>query len=789
MRGLGLRVNNELVQRDQFSFIPRQGAATVSGSSEFSQFIHDQNGPGMPRYSTRFIYPSLVFALVAGALLLRYSDPFFVRALRLIAFDNFQRLDPEPYNPKLPVRIVDIDEKSLSMFGQWPWPRTTVRDLLLGLASKGAAVVAFDVLFSEPDRTSLEAIVKQLPAREASVITTLMEGRPSNDELLAAALKDTPSVLSVALGEGTGTTLQAKAGFAFGGDDPRPFLLAFNGVSQNLPELEDAARGIGSINWVADRDQIVRRVTLMFRLDQTFVPSLAAEALRVAQGASTYVLKASNASGETAFGQASGLNHIRIGDVEVPTDGEGAVYIKFRHFTKEAYIPAWKILAGEVSQEEIEGRIILVGTSAHGLLDLRATPIDAAVPGIDIHAQVVERLLTGEFLERPDYALALEQFVILALGLMLAFALPRVSANTSAAIGFLTIALVLIGGWAAFRFGNVLLDPSYPALMLGCMTAIITFYTYHSAEAQRSQIRNAFGQYLAPALVEQLAQFPEKLVLGGEEREITILFSDVRDFTGISEVYKDDPQGLTSLMNRLLNPLTNTIVEHQGTIDKYIGDAVMAFWNAPLDVPNHELNACAAALAMIDRLEVLNREREEEAKTAAQPFLPFRIGIGLNTGRCVVGNLGSDLRFSYSVLGDPVNVASRLEGQTKFYRVPIIIGSRTASKAKEKFAILELDLVAVKGKTEPENIYALLGGEEMANDIHFQDLRKLYSTMMYCYRSRDWEGALEAIELCQSTENNFGLTDLFDLYRTRIQAFRESAPPADWAGIFVAETK
>jgi adenylate cyclase len=192
---------------------------------------------------------------------------------------------------------------------------------------------------------------------------------------------------------------------------------------------------------------------------------------------------------------------------------------------------------------------------------------------------------------------------------------------------------------------------------------------------------------------------------------------------------------------------------------------------------------------MIDCVEVLNRERREEATSAGQPFLPFRIGIGINTGRCVVGNLGSDLRFNYSVLGDPVNVASRLEGQTKYYDVPIIIGSRTAEKAKEQFALLELDLIAVKGKTEPQTIYALLGRDEIAGDIRFQELRKLYSTMLYCYRSRDWEGALEAIELCQSAELNFGLTGLFDLYRTRIQAFRESAPPEEWTGIFLAETK
>ena len=742
----------------------------------------------MKRRATRLIYIAFIFALIGGAVLLRYADPFFVNALRLIAFDNFQRIDPEPYDPKLPIRIVDIDEKSLSLIGQWPWPRTTVRDLLLGLTSKGAAAVAFDVLFAEPDRTSLESIVKRLPAAQADAISAAMAGQPSNDELFAAALKDTPSVLSVVLGDGADTTVQAKAGYAFAGDDPRPFLMGFKGASRNLPEFEDAARGIGAFNWVADRDQIVRRVALMFRLDQTFVPSLAAEALRIAQGANTYVLKASNASGETAFGQSTGLNHIRIGDVEVPTDAGGGVYLKFRHFTKAAYIPAWKVLAGEVSQEDIEGRIILVGTSAPGLLDLRATPVDAAVPGIDIHAQLLEHLLTGKFLERPDYALALEEFVIVVLGIMLAFFLPRVSAKTSAAIGFLTIALVLMGGWVAFQYWRVFIDPSYPALVLGSMTTIITFYTYHSVEAQRSQIRHAFGQYLSPALVEQLAQTPEKLVLGGEEREMTILMSDVRGFTSISESYKDDPQGLTSLMNRLLTPLTNTLISHEGTIDKYIGDAIMGFWNAPLSVPDHELKACAAALDMIDRLEALNRERQQEAHDG-RPFLPFRIGIGINTGRCVVGNLGSDLRFNYSVLGDPVNVAARLEGQTKFYGVPIIIGSRTGEKAKEKFAILEVDLITVKGKTEPQTIYALLGREEIANDAHFQELRKLWSTMLYCYRSRDWEGALEAIELCRSAEQNFGIAGLLDLFGTRIRAFRESAPPADWTGIFVAETK
>src|ERR1700757_1920221 len=316
----------------------------------------------MTRRYTHLIYIFLVAALIGGAIVLRYADPFFVRALRLVAFDYYQRLDPATYDPNLPVRIVDIDEKSLSMYGQWPWPRTTVRDLLLELASKRAAVVAFDVLFAEPDRTSVEAIVKQLPPREAIAVTAALAGQPSNDELFAAALKDSPSVLSVSLGEEGSTNFEAKAGFAFGGDDPRPFLLEFKGATHNLPELETAAHGIGAFNWVADRDQIVRRVALMFRLNETFVPALATEALRVAQGASTYLLKASNASGETAFGQSTGLNHIRIGDVEIATDASGAVFPRFRPYDSSGYIPAWKVLAGQVPGEVIDEKLFLLRT-------------------------------------------------------------------------------------------------------------------------------------------------------------------------------------------------------------------------------------------------------------------------------------------------------------------------------------------------------------------------------------------------------------------------------------------
>src|SRR6201995_3586922 len=270
---------------------------------------------------------------------------------------------------------------------------------------------------------------------------------------------------------------------------------------------------------------------------------------------------------------------------------------------------------------------------------------------------------------------------------------------------------------------------------------------------------------------------------------MTIMFSDVRGFTTISEVYKDNPQGLTALMNSFLTPLTNAIIDRKGTIDKYMGDAIMAFWNAPLHDPTHELNACEAALDMLDRAEKLNREREEAAKASGAQFIPINVGVGLNTGMCVVGNMGSDLRFDYSVLGDSVNLASRLEGQSKEYGFPIIAGSATALAAKDRFAILELDFIMVKGKKEPEVIYAIAGRGDTAQSARFQRLRNLTIEMLACYRGRDWEGALGAIERGRHTDEANSLELLYGLYEARIRAYQNNPPPEDWNGAFALLTK
>jgi adenylate cyclase len=353
-----------------------------------------------------------------------------------------------------------------------------------------------------------------------------------------------------------------------------------------------------------------------------------------------------------------------------------------------------------------------------------------------------------------------------------------------------TIAAALIGAsWYYYAQQRLLFDFTYPLGSSASIYLTLVFSSYVREQSQRRRIRSAFGQYLSPALVEQLAQSPEKLKLGGEEREMTIMFSDVRGFTTISESYKHDPQGLTALMNRFLTPLTNAILDRKGTIDKYMGDAIMAFWNAPLDDKEHQINACEAALDMLERIDALNKEREIEAEHGGHVYIPINVGVGLNTGTCVVGNMGSNLRFDYSVLGDSVNLASRLEGQSKEYGFPIIVGSNTALAVKEKFAIIELDFIMVKGKKEPEVIYAIAGREDTAQSDRFQRLRNLTIEMLACYRARNWEEALAAIERGRVTDDANSLELLYNLYEARIRSYQQNPPPEDWNGAYALLTK
>ena len=730
------------------------------------------------------VYVVLVVAILGLSWVLRVADPFFVQALRLIAFDSYQLLGPAEYDPAIPVRVVDINEESLGKIGQWPWSRTILADLVTKLTEQGAAVIAFDIFFSEPDRTSPEQALKLMSQEDAAIIQPLIAGKPTHDEIFAKVVAGSPVVLATALNNHPSPPPPLKAGFAVAGDDPKDFVRTFPGAANNLAELDDAAKGIGAINWFPDRDQVIRRVPLVLRVGNQYVPTLTMEALRVAYGAGSYVLKGSNASGETAFGAERGLNHLRVGATEIATDSDGSFWLKFRHSHLQSVIPAWKVLAGENDPNGVAGMIILVGTSAPGLLDLRATPLDSLLPGFEVHAQVLEHVLSGRTLTRPDFARGLEFAITILLGLALAVIMPRLSALYSAALGLSFIALLIVGGWVAYDQLSLLLDVSFPAVVLFVLVTTATIYVYRRVEQQRGEVRRAFGYYVAPAVVNEIIAHPDKLELGGEVRELTLLFCDVRNFTSISE--RMNAHELTSFINNLLTPLSEIILDNRGTIDKYMGDAIMAFWNAPLDDPNHAANAARSALTMISRMDDLNEKWRAEAEAAGRIHTRVSIGIGINSGDCCVGNLGSSQRFDYSAIGDDVNVASRFEGLSKVYGVPIVLGEPTIARIAGMKAI-ELDIMRVKGRGKPTRIYTAAEALGLDPD-RYDTVNAKHNMMLTTYRGRDWDGAEAAIVECENS-GVAGLAALYEVYRTRIAEWRASPPPEDWDGTFTATSK
>jgi adenylate cyclase len=722
---------------------------------------------------------AISFVLLVGLIALRYWDPAPIEEIRLRGFDFYQYLKPRDAKLR-PVVIVDIDEASLKQYGQWPWPRTVVADLVTKLTDLGVAAIGFDVLFAEPDRTSPAVVVKNFKGLDDATREKL-SALPSNDDVLAEALRRSKVVLGQS-GDGTPQSEMlalTNRGFATLGSDPKPYLLRFPVLLGNLPILEKAAAGRGLFSFLPDRDGIVRRAPLAMSAAGQLVPALSTELLRVAVNRDSPLIRTNE----------GGIYSVGIPGYELPTDGNGRVWIYFSRHDPARYVSASDILNGKGTRERFAQRLVLVGTSAIGLLDLKTTPVDGAMPGVEVHAQILESALSQTFLSNPLEATLTEMAAISVLGIAIIVAGPMIGPLAMLIVGAVGAAAVIAATWTAFVQYGHLYDAIFPLLSIVAIYSVLVFVNYFREQAGRRRVRSAFGQYLSPTLVEQLAQSPDKLVLGGEERTMTIMFSDVRGFTSISELYKDDPQGLTHLMNRLLTPLTNAIIAKNGTIDKYMGDAIMAFWNAPLDDVSHEVNACEAAFDMLERLALLNQEREQEALANDQKFLPIKIGVGLNTGRCVVGNMGSDMRFQYTVLGDSVNLASRLEGQTKSYGVKILIGSRTAQAIKDKFALLELDRVTVKGKTEPETVFTVCGRADVAQSKEFQALRSAFDAALVRYRAQDWDGALSALSACIKLHGNFDAEEVVALYRERIETFRINPPPPDWDGVFALQTK
>lgn len=717
----------------------------------------------------------LAVAVIPALLLVRVIDAAPVEALRLRVFDAYQAWHPRaPASRK--VVIADIDERSLAAFGQWPWARTRVAQLLEKLQDDGALAIGLDIVFAEPDRLSPEQLAAEVLELEPQARARLL-GLPSNDRRLADALARTRSVLGQ-----TAVTDAAPSGM-FGpwtgigtlGPKATAFLPRYPGLLRNVPALEQAAAGRGLFTISPERDGVVRRVPTVLNVGGRLAPSLTIELLRVLTGAPTILVRS----------DADGIKSVALPHVEILTDPLGRIWVPFAQHEPDRYVSAVDILNGTVPRGRLAGKIVLVGTSAVGLLDNKTTPLERSMPGVEVHAQVLEGALSGTLLREPGHALALGLLAAAGLMSLIVVLAPMLGPMALLATGAcLSTALLATSLWL-YRSSGLLFDVSFPLGAGFIVFALLAFANYAKESALRRRIRSAFAQYLSPELVDELCRSGEALTLGGETRRMTVLFSDVRGFTAIAEGFKNDPQELTALMNRLLTPLSAAIIENRGTVDKYIGDAVMAFWNAPLADSDHEGNSCRAALDMLARLDCLNESRLAEDAQA----VPLVIGVGINTGECVVGNMGSALRFDYSVLGDSVNLASRLEGQSRPYGVRVLLGDATAFAVAGRFALLEIDLLQVKGKSEPERVWTLLGDEAVAGSDLFIELARHHAGLIGSLRAGELERAALHLAACRLAAPALKLEGLYAFFAARLEERHALPEGMAWSEVRVATAK
>ena len=717
-------------------------------------------------------YGLLAFAIFISFLPILNPLQIF-SSLQNYSFDTFQRILPREVYPEDPVVIIDIDDRALAEIGQWPWSRNQLANLTN--QAYAAAALGFDIVFAEPDRTNPKNLIASYSLNEE--LTKELIALPSNDELFAEAIENHGTVvLGQALNnKEINNPSKAKFGLVTQGDDPKQFVTNYLGAQSNIKLLDISAKGIGSMS-IGNNDAIVRQLPTFESIDDQLVPSLALEMTRVAVGASTFQIKSSNASSEEAFGAQTGINNIKLGPLTIPTTPEGNVWVYFAPTKNIPTVSAGDVISGLIPPEFFEGKVALVGTSAAGLLDLRSTPTEKNIPGVTIIAQFIQQIFANEFLQRPDWLFGAEFLAGLVLAVLI-----TLSVQVLGPIGGLSILVAGSGGiigssYYFFKSKLFLVDPISPLIIALSVYVAVTFFNFLFTELERSRVRGAFAQYLSPEMVNRLAESSESLVLGGERKEMTFLFSDIRGFTKISEQYKDDPEALTQLINQLLTVLSNSILEHGGTIDKYMGDCIMAFWNAPTDQVDHRQLAIQAAHSMNEALDEFN------LKTEGNLDFKLEIGIGINSGNCIVGNMGSDKRFDYTVLGDAVNLASRLESQSSNYGLHMIVGENTYMD-DSAFTMIEIDKIAVKGKTSAETIFTCFKPE-----IKFAEgFLDTHNVFLQEYRSQNWDAAKLTIGELMSSPNELEL-----YYRhmdARIDGYIKNPPATDWEGVYVTTKK
>lgn len=666
-----------------------------------------------------FFLPVLISA--AGLLIL-LVDPYALQGMRNGLFDQYQRWFPRPYEA-VPVRIIDIDEESLARFGQWPWPRTRLAQLVDALNEAGVAAIGFDVVFAEEDRTSPQTMAElwQLdsPARER------LRALPDHDAIFAQSLARAPAVLGFALERGqsmsgdrpTSVTpdnrLARPYRYINAGPPPTDWLPRFESAVTALPVLQKAAPSNGALTFLPDGDGVVRRIPMALDLAGEPVSTLAAELLRAGQGVTNIFLKTD---------AHAGLAEVRIGELTVPTNAHGEFWIHYTRPTPERYIPAWKVLTGEVPATALAGTLTLVGASAQGLLDLRFNALGQIIPGVEVHAQALEQALSGHFLVRPSWALALETAVLLAAAILVSLLALRSRALPAAGISALLLLGILGGGWIGFRAYGLLLNTVTPSLTLIAAFIVGSLIHHFVSEREQRWIKAAFSRYVSPNRVAYLIDHRDSMALGGSKRECSFIFTDLEDFTGLME--KTEPTEAVHFLNDYLDGMIAIAFRHEGTLDRIVGDAVAIMFSAPLPQPDHRQRALACAMEM-DAFAC--RYQETLAK---QGIVWGKTRIGIHSGTVVVGNFGGKTIFDYRALGDPVSTASRLEGANKYLGTNICLSAAALPEEGSDFSVRPVGRLLLKGKTQTLQVFEPVASFRAADYAPLEDYCSAYALMV-----------------------------------------------------------
>ena len=737
--------------------------------------------------------------LVLAVVVLYIVGPVFLEVLELKSVD-LRFLIRGPVKPGPEVVIAVIDEKSVDEIGRWPWPRYQIARMIDKLSEDGAGAIAFDIGFFEPDQnTNLKLIsrlteeIRNLGVENKSLAAMLEREREQADNDLELARSIKKSKSPVVLGyffhmlrdESVAhidpKEIDAKIKRTVNSHYSFVRLLSQNVElgdtlvpaayipEANVSDLTAVSAASGYFNMFPDPDGTVRWVPMTIRCRRKFYTPLSVQGLR------QYLKEVPTSLTMSEIG----VEKVSIGDYDLPTDENGRLMVNFRGPGRTfPHYSITDIVNGRLPEGTFKDKIVLVGATAVGIFDLRVTPFDSVFPGIEIHANVIDNILHQDFMVRPGWTAILDILTIVIVGLFLGVVLPRLSAVIGPMLG-----VGLLVAWAASNYyfftRGVWINTIYPALTLVLVYTGVTIFRYITEEREKRKIKGAFNSYVNPSVVSEMLKNPDMLKLGGDKRMATVLFSDIRGFTTIAEGL--DPEALVQLLNRYLTRMTDLVFKYNGLLDKYIGDAIMAVWGAPLPQPDHALLACRTSLDMMEELA-----RLRETLRLEDPKIPYLdIGIGVNSGPMVVGNMGSESRMDYTAMGDSVNLGSRLEGANKEYGTNIIIGEVTFEQVKDVMYCRELDSVAVKGKAQPIKVYELLGEQGEVSEERLQ-LARAFARGLDAYKKARWD---DAYRIFSAVAQHYPDDRPTKLYLVRVAELKENPPPADWDGVFVMKTK